>query len=260
MGFVDFFEVDTLMVTSLRSCLFESDLFGSHYYYRPTFIQIVKKGSVEQFSPAPYIATLLNCMLWVLYGLPIVHPHSMLVITINGTGFVIELIYVVLFIVNSKGKKRFQVLIMLLVEAIFVGIVALLVLTIAHTHERRSLVVGILCVFFGTIMYVAPLSVMKMVIQTKSVEFMPLTLSLASFANGVCWTSYALIRFDIFITIPNGLGTLFAIVQLVMYGMYYKSTQRQLAERKAKAGVGLSDIVIVGGAKKVASTPQDGVM
>lgn len=41
----------------------------------------------------------------------------------------------------------------------------------------------------------------KMVIQTKSVEYMPLFLSLASLVNGICWTAYALIRFDLYITV-----------------------------------------------------------
>lgn len=41
----------------------------------------------------------------------------------------------------------------------------------------------------------------KEVIKTKSVEFMPFSLSLASFINGACWTAYALIRFDLFITV-----------------------------------------------------------
>jgi solute carrier family 50 protein (sugar transporter) len=43
----------------------------------------------------------------------------------------------------------------------------------------------------------------KMVIQTKSVEYMPLFLSLASLANSICWTAYALIHFDVYITVSN---------------------------------------------------------
>lgn len=43
----------------------------------------------------------------------------------------------------------------------------------------------------------------KMVIQTKSVEYMPLFLSLASLASGICWTAYALIEFDLYITVSH---------------------------------------------------------
>ena len=42
-----------------------------------------------------------------------------------------------------------------------------------------------------------------MVIQTKSVEYMPLFLSLASLVNGICWTAYAVIKFDLYITVSN---------------------------------------------------------
>ena len=41
------------------------------------------------------------------------------------------------------------------------------------------------------------------VIKTKSVEYMPFFLSLVSFLNGVCWTSYALIKFDLYVTVSN---------------------------------------------------------
>nr|CAD1839236.1 unnamed protein product [Ananas comosus var. bracteatus] len=91
-------------------------------------------------------------------------PHSMLVITINGSGLAIELAYVLLFLVYSRGKKRLQVLVVLVAETAFVALVALLVLTLAHTHEQRSMIVGILCVIFGTMMYAAPLSVMVQII------------------------------------------------------------------------------------------------
>ncbi|OAY84229.1 Bidirectional sugar transporter SWEET4, partial [Ananas comosus] len=224
----------------------------------PTFYTIWKKGSVEQFSPVPYLCTLLNCMMWVVYGIPMVHPHSMLVITINGSGLAIELAYVLLFLVYSRGKKRLQVFVVLVAETAFVALVALLVLTLAHTHEQRSMIVGVLCVIFGTMMYAAPLSVMKMVIQTKSVEYMPLSLSLASFFNGICWTAYALIRFDPYITIPNGLGVMFAVAQLVLYVMYYKSTQQQIEARRRKGEVGMEEVVVIGDGHRVGSSQSNG--
>ena len=39
------------------------------------------------------------------------------------------------------------------------------------------------------------------VIKTKSVEYMPFLLSLVNFLNGCCWTAYALIRFDLYVTV-----------------------------------------------------------
>jgi uncharacterized protein with PQ loop repeat len=36
---------------------------------RPTFWRIIKNKDVEEFKSDPYLATLLNCMLWVFYGI-----------------------------------------------------------------------------------------------------------------------------------------------------------------------------------------------
>ncbi|KAL4348458.1 hypothetical protein GQ457_17G022550 [Hibiscus cannabinus] len=199
----------------------------------PTFVNIWKKGSVEQFSPVPYLATLINCLVWVLYGLPMVHPNSILVITINGTGTAIEVVYLTLFLVFCKDKKkRLKVLLVILVELVFIGVLAVLVLTVVHTTERRSMVVGIIAIVGNIMMYASPLSVMKLVITTKSVEYMPFSLSLASLANGICWSIYAFLPFDPFIAVPNGLGTLFSLAQLLLYATYYKSTKRIMAARK----------------------------
>jgi hypothetical protein len=57
--------------------------------------------------------------------------------------------------------------------------------------EEREPDVNLLSFFF----------VQSRVIKTKSVEYMPFLLSLVSFLNGCCWTAYALIRFDLYVTV-----------------------------------------------------------
>ncbi|GAA0141848.1 hypothetical protein LIER_02898 [Lithospermum erythrorhizon] len=202
----------------------------------PTFIRICKKGSVEQYSPVPYLATFVNCGLWVLYGLPMVHPKSTLVVTINGAGFIIEIVLLSLFLTYSDKKKRIKVALVVVVEVIFLAALAVVVLTLAHTTKLRSNIVGSICMAGNIMMYASPLSVMKLVITTKSVEFMPFFLSLASFANGISWTIYALIRIDPFIIAPNGIGALLGAAQLILYATYYKSTKKMMAETAASKG------------------------
>ncbi|XP_064986937.1 bidirectional sugar transporter SWEET6b-like [Musa acuminata AAA Group] len=208
--------------------------FGLFLSPVPTFVQIIKKKAVEQFSPIPYLATLLNCMMWFLYGLPIVHPHSILVVTINGIGLVIESAYLTIFFIYATREGRLKVLKILAGELAFMTVVVVAVLLAAHTHEKRSLIVGILCIIFGTCMYASPLAVMKLVIQTKSVEYMPFTLSLASFLNGVCWTTYSFLPFDVNLFIPNGLGALFGFLQLILYACYFKATPKKDAKAEVE--------------------------
>ncbi|KAK6140652.1 hypothetical protein DH2020_025610 [Rehmannia glutinosa] len=207
----------------------------------PTFYRIWKKKSVEQYSPVPYLATIINCALWVLYGLPMVHPHSILVVTINGSGFVIEIVYLSLFFIFSDSKKRLRVVVVVVMECIFLAVLAILVLTLAHTTKLRSTIVGSICMAGNIMMYASPLSIMKLVITTKSVEYMPFFLSLFSFLNGVCWASYALIPFDPFLMAPNGMGALLGLAQLILYAAFYKSTKKIMAAKKAQGQVGLTE-------------------
>ena len=53
------------------------------------------------------------------------------------------------------------------------------------------------------------------------------------------------------------MGVIFAVVQLILYAIFYKSTKRQIAERKGKAGqVNLLELVVNGeDSKKVGNAP-----
>lgn len=69
-------------------------------------MKIWKNKSVQAFKPDPYVMTVLNCMMWVFYGLPFVHPDSTLVVTINSIGLAMELIYVSIFLIYSTWSTR----------------------------------------------------------------------------------------------------------------------------------------------------------
>ncbi|CAG7860359.1 hypothetical protein BRARA_I00707 [Brassica rapa] len=190
----------------------------------PTMIKIWKMKSVSEFKPDPYLATVLNCMMWSFYGLPFVHPDSLLVVTINGTGLFMELVYVTIFFIFATSAIRRKITIAMVVELIFMSVVIFCTLYCLHTTKQRSMLIGIMCIVFNVIMYASPLTVMRLVIKTKSVKYMPFFLSLASFMNGVVWVIYACLKFDPYILIPNGLGSLSGLVQLILYATYYKTT------------------------------------
>ncbi|KAK1433808.1 hypothetical protein QVD17_10725 [Tagetes erecta] len=190
----------------------------------PTFLKIIKAKSVQAYRPDPYVATILNCALWMFYALPMVHPDSLLLITINGAGFSIEVVFITIFLTYSTWSGRKKIINVLIIEAVFTIAVVVVTLVCFHTYASRSMIVGMICIFFTILMYVSPLTVMKMVIKTKSVKYMPLTLSVATFANSIVWCVYALLQFDPYILVPNALGSLSAIVQLILYAAYYNST------------------------------------
>uniref|UniRef100_A0A803LWN0 Bidirectional sugar transporter SWEET n=1 Tax=Chenopodium quinoa TaxID=63459 RepID=A0A803LWN0_CHEQI len=194
----------------------------------PTFIRICKKGSVEQYSATPYLLTFLNCMLWTIYGMPFIQPNNILLSTISASGCLIESIYLMLFIINTENKKKkITLIILVLGEILAVGIALALVLTFMHTSKDRTRIFGLLGDVSGVLMYASPLAVMKQVVKTKSVEYMPLAVSVTCFGSAVIWTLYAIRPFD----------------------PYVVSTKQQMAAKEVaeieKVEMGLKEIIVV---------------
>ncbi|XP_024526534.1 bidirectional sugar transporter SWEET4 [Selaginella moellendorffii] len=229
-----------ILVSSIRSSKTSRDQANLRvetwiYLCRPTFWEIVRSKSTQEYSGLPYVCTLFNCMLWILYGMPFVKPHSMLIITINAAGCAIELVYTALYLSYATRAKMVylqlsedhlgwnpffafpdpvvKVLKMLGAVAVAFGLITLTTVKLADTHDERITVVG-----------------SKLVIQTRSVQYMPFLLSLFVFLNSLVWTFYAVVTRDIFIAIPNGLGCLSGIAQLSLYAIYRNSSSDNSTE------------------------------
>ncbi|XP_025878169.1 bidirectional sugar transporter SWEET1a isoform X1 [Oryza sativa Japonica Group] len=210
-------------VSLLCSLVSSTMIFGQPFSQKKlsnvTFWRIIKKRSTEDFSGVPYNMTLLNCLLSAWYGLPFVSPNNILVTTINGTGSVIEAIYVVIFLIFAERKARLKMMGLLgLVTSIFTMVV--LVSLLALHGQGRKLFCGLAATIFSICMYASPLSIMRLVIKTKSVEFMPFLLSLSVFLCGTSWFIYGLLGRDPFIAIPNGCGSFLGLMQLILYAIY----------------------------------------
>ncbi|KAF6170483.1 hypothetical protein GIB67_031891 [Kingdonia uniflora] len=185
-----------------------------------TFYRIIKTKSTEKFSCVPYIITVLTCLVTAWYGLPFVSPNNILVSTVDFTGAAIESLYVVIFIVFAPKKARVKTLVLLAVVIIVFSGFALVSIFAILPHDRKlfcGFSTAILCIC----MYASPLAVMqRLVIKTKSVEFMPFFLSLAMFLCGTFWFVFGLLGHDPFIAVPNGVGCGLGALQLILYAIY----------------------------------------
>ncbi|XP_073306737.1 bidirectional sugar transporter SWEET1-like isoform X2 [Primulina huaijiensis] len=194
--------------------------FDKNMHDRVTFKRIFTKRSTEQFSGIPYVMTLLNCLLSTWYGLPFISKNNFLVSAINGTGAAIESIYVLIFLVFAPKKEEAKILGMLCCILSVFSVVALVSVFSIHDAKKRKNLCGFAATIFSIIMYASPLSVMRMVIKTKSVEYMPFLLSLFVFFCGTSWFIYGLIGKDVFLFVPNGFGCLLGTMQLILYATY----------------------------------------
>ncbi|ONI25511.1 hypothetical protein PRUPE_2G307800 [Prunus persica] len=145
--------------------------------------RIIRKKSTEEFSCVPYITALLNCLLYTCYALPVVSYswENFPLVTINGLGMNVAVIMIPVIIVFC--------------------ITAIISAFVFHNHHHRTVFVGSVALVASVAMYAAPLVVVKQVILTKSVEFMPFYLSFFSFLSSSLWMAYGLLSRDIFVTV-----------------------------------------------------------
>ncbi|XP_043720991.1 bidirectional sugar transporter SWEET3b-like [Telopea speciosissima] len=192
---------------------------------RLTFRRIIQKGTTGEFSCIPYITALLNCLICVWYGLPLVSNgwENLPLVTINAVGILPELsfIFIYLWFASPRARKLVSLILLPGIIALCSGVVVLSI-TLQDRHLRKAMVGSIgLVVSIG--MYSSPLVVVKQVIETKSVEFMPFYLSFFSFLTSLLWMMYGILSWDIMLTAPNLLACPVGLVQLVLYCMYRKN-------------------------------------
>lgn len=196
-----------------------------------TFWHILKRRSTEEFESIPYVFKLLNAYFWTYYG--IVKPDSIVVATVNGFGVVLEIIFVAIFLLYSPPRMRTRTAILAVTCDVMFPAAAILVTQLTLDRQMQITVAGLLSAVFSMVAYGSPLSAMKTVVTTKSVEYMPFLLSFALFINGGVWTVYAILTQDYFIGIPNGTGFGLGTAQMILYAMYYKPrTKSSAAEDK----------------------------
>lgn len=161
--------------------------------------------------------------------------EEVLIIVFQLQNYFQPLIIINAFVDFVLQKKIFLYLV---IEVIFMAAVVFITLYFFHTTKTRSMFIGILAIVFNVAMYTSPLTVMvcsrsilwlihffyvgarsriinsslffkttvfwqHMVIKTKSVKYMPFTLSLFNFLNGVIWVVYALLKFDPYVLVIN---------------------------------------------------------
>ncbi|CAA0832383.1 Bidirectional sugar transporter SWEET2 [Striga hermonthica] len=185
----------------------------------PTFRRIIRSRSTEEFSGLPYIYALLNCLICLWYGMPIVSSGIILIATVNSVGAIFQLIYIIIFIIYANRKRKMKMLGLLLAVFSVFAIIAFVSIRFFEPPSRQ-LFVGYLSVFSLISMFASPLFIINLVIRTKSVEYMPFYLSLATFLMSVSFFVYGLFKQDPFISVPNGIGAILGIIQLVLYLCY----------------------------------------
>nr|AYV91993.1 SWEET12 [Saccharum spontaneum] len=182
----------------------------------PTFYRVYKK-STESFQSVPYVVALLSAMLWLYYALLSI---DVLLLSINTIACVVESVYLAIYLTYApKPAMAFTVKLLCTMNmGLFGAMVAFLQFYV--DGQRRVSIAGGVGAAFALAVFVAPLTIIRQVIRTKSVEFMPFWLSFFLTISAVVWFFYGLLMKDFFVAMPNVLGLLFGLAQMALYFVY----------------------------------------
>lgn len=152
-----------------------------------------------------------------------------MVATVNSVGAAFQLIYIMIFLTFAERTKKVKVAGLLI--AVF-GVFAVIICVSLRLLDPlvRQVFVGSLSVASLICMFASPLFIINVVIRTRSVEFMPFCLSLSTFLMSISFFAYGLLKHDFFIYVPNGIGTILGVVQLVLYACYSQKSLEDLRE------------------------------
>ncbi|KAK2993590.1 hypothetical protein RJ640_030897 [Escallonia rubra] len=231
----------------------------------PTFTRICRSKSTLGFQSLPYVVALFSAMLWMYYAF--LKQNAILLISINLFGCIVETIYVSVFVFYASKEARkhtAKLLASLNVGCFF--LVFLLTLFFFKGPIRIS-VVGWVCVAVSVSVFAAPLTILVrtcsvslsraldrpfifqfsvtfdltifrsdiqfQVVRTRSVEFMPFTLSFFLTLSAIMWFAYGLFQRDWCVALPNVFGFFLGLVQMTLYG-YYKKAKDKIPAVKAE--------------------------
>eukprot|EP00301_Raphidiophrys_heterophryoidea_P019608 c4510_g1_i1.p1 GENE.c4510_g1_i1~~c4510_g1_i1.p1 ORF type:complete len:241 (-),score=38.59 c4510_g1_i1:120-842(-) len=214
--------------------------------------KIARDKDVRMYSSFTYVVSMFQCALWVTYA--IVTPDRLQPLITNLIGATLEAGYVVVFLYYARGEARTRTLKMGLVAVLsFLVIILVVLLAVPHwsfvkpigknsDDSRETTFLGMVCVVINIIMYGSPLSVMSLVIKTKSVEFMPFPITIGTILSASMWLVYGLIESDINITIPNMSGVALGVAQLILYLIYCDWGKSRISNSQLRTPIAPSSI------------------
>ena len=163
------------------------------------------------------ICSFLNCILWTNYGL---NNDNFIVYFANSIGGTITLIFITTFLIHFAERK---ILRSLLLNLALIGVVVgLSFLTYFVVSADVTVKIAMI---FNILMYAAPGEKIYTVYKTGNYNLIPIFSTVAGLFCSACWLIFGIYQGDENIIIPNALGVVFAILQLVVYVIFKKKNK-----------------------------------
>ncbi|KAJ2753020.1 Sugar transporter [Coemansia sp. BCRC 34490] len=178
-----------------------------------------------------FLMSFLSSVLWLKYGLL---KGDGTIAAVNATGVVVALIIVVEFWRHADGAgARARV------EAKALGTVVLGVVLVSYVDRSRDPVAvdvfSLACCAMSLLFLAAPLGQIGNVVRRRDASVLLPSVAALAFANNVLWAVYGHIHADPYMTLPNGVGALFCLLQLSLIAYYGRAAAAAASAASAGA-------------------------
>lgn len=203
-----FREIFGWVATSLTMCFYISPVIP--------FIDLLKGKINYEDTPAVLVTTAyVNCLCWYIYGDVI---FSTQIKMCNLIGAISSLILIFIYLVYELKKYAIDSILnaMIIITgtyAIYRGF------TIVIEDDQ---IIGKICMGTACIVFLSPIQLIYRVMKEKNYNLIPKYTAWISLAATSCWVAYGIFILDINVMIPNFLGFILAIVQIVIFYSYKK--------------------------------------
>ncbi|CAN0375419.1 unnamed protein product, partial [Ectocarpus fasciculatus] len=179
--------------------------------------------SLRDYNPLPSTVFLMNSVAWLFYGGLI---KNIFIIVLKIVLVVVNLQLSLRSYIYATAECRQQM------EAIIqISIAILMVFYVLFfydvTPDRTLLVYGYLCLVLNLLIFVAPFSTIRVVIANKNSSPIHIPFAVMGFLGTFFWFIYGLVIDEIPLIIPNAVGILLNILQLVLCVLFKREALPQ---------------------------------
>jgi len=207
-------------------------IISIYFYFAPGFPFYKALKDQMKYQDLPIIlliSSFINCILWADYGL--IKNSTQIYIT-NSLGGTITLIWITIYLLYL-GKKYFVIsLILNIFLLIATGAISFLFYFIIDSN-----ITGLIAMIFNVLMYAALGEKIISVIKTKNYELIPIYSSIGGFLCSLCWLIFGFYQNDKNIIIPNSLGILFSVIQILIFIILYCKSHKNNNEKNPNSSI-----------------------
>lgn len=172
------------------------------------------KKSTSDTSVLTFVAGYITSAIWLKYGL-LTSERSL--IYVNSVGVATMLAYTICFYLFTVKKR--ETLRIFCLANIFLASV-LFYTSVQSERHRATEIVGVVGIGVSLVFFASPLANLAHVVKVKNSESLPFSMILSSFVVTLLWFVYGCLIEDAFIQVPNFIGCVLLVAQLLLFVVY----------------------------------------